>query len=76
MKSSLLPLFAFIESHVGKIGVSGTLATLTLGEWSIVGGLCVAATTVFALLPVGLVRWRRYWRGEAVESNDPFPPRK
>lgn len=70
MKDCALSLLAFVESHPGKVGIGGTLATLTLGEWSAIGGLCVAATTVFAVLPVGLVRWRRFFRGEPLDRPD------
>lgn len=47
-----------LASHAGKFGLGGLLATITLSEWSAIGGICVAVVTVAAVLPVAILRWR------------------
>jgi hypothetical protein len=51
-----------LGSHAGKFGLGGLLATVTLSEWSAIGGICVAIVTVAAVLPVAILRWRALLR--------------
>lgn len=50
---------------VAALGALGVLGSLTLNE---LAALCVAATTILAMLPLAIVRWRALLRGEKIEK--------